>query len=454
MKSSAFYFNSGDLLYGRMRPYLNKVYQPNFKGLCSAEFIILPKSKVIFNEYLKYLINSSDFVEFANNQSSGDRPRVNFNKIKKYTIPLPPLHEQQRIVNKIEELFSELDAGVESLKTAQAQLKRYRQSVLKSAFEGKLTAEWREQQQEEGNLESAKELLQKIQEERQNRYQKELDAWEKEVQLWEENGKLGKKPKKPQKPKELSPLTEAELAELPELPKGWIWQKLGCITGVSGGITKNSKRNKLKLKLPYLRVANVYQNRLLLEEISEIGVEQKELDRILLKKDDLLFVEGNGSIDQIGRVAIWDDSISPCIHQNHLIKARPYENINIKYVLYFFLSYQGRNFIKKQAGSTSGLYTLSLSKVKNLKIPLIATSEQNQIVEEIESRFSICDQLEATITENLQKSEALRQSILKQAFSGKLVPQDPNDEPASVLLDRIKQEKENTQNLTQTSLNV
>jgi type I restriction enzyme, S subunit len=201
-----------------------------------------------------------------------------------------------------------------------------------------------------------------------------------------------------------------------------------------------------------LRVANVYANRFDLSEVFEIGLEKEEVKRVLLRRNDLLIVEGNGSIDQLGRVAIWDEKISPCVHQNHLIKARPSESINVKCTLYFLLSHQGREFIKREAGSTSGLHTLSLSKVENLKIPLSSKEEQEQIVEEIESRLSICDRLEDTIIENLQKAEALRQSILKQAFEGKLVPQDPNDEPAEKLLERIKQEKTKSKPEKQLSL--
>ena len=145
MKSSAASFRAGDVLYGRLRPYLNKVAQPNFDGLASAEFIVFPDTVLISSPFLKHRLNAADFVSYASHLNEGDRPRVSFDQIGEFEILIPPPLEQHRIVAKIEELFSELDRGIESLKTAREQLKVYRQAVLKHAFEGKLTAQWREE---------------------------------------------------------------------------------------------------------------------------------------------------------------------------------------------------------------------------------------------------------------------------------------------------------------------
>ena len=189
---------------------------------------------------------------------------------------------------------------------------------------------------------------------------------------------------------------------------------------VSGGLTKNSKRSLLPFTYPYLRVANVYYNHLDLSEIKEIGVTEEEIRKCELKTGDLLFVEGNGSKSQIGRVAVWDGGIKGCLHQNHLIKARPKGTMLSKFALYYFMSGQGRNQILKTASSTSGLYTLSTNKIKNLYIPNCQKELQEKIVSEIESRLSVCDKIEETVTTALQEAETMRQSILKQAFAGEL----------------------------------
>lgn len=377
----------------------------------------------LHTKFSYYLLKSANL---AKHEKSTAIPGLNRNDAYDEIVYLPPLAEQQRIVAKIEELFTELDAGIASLTTAQAQLKTYRQALLKHAFEGKLTAQWRAANAEK--MEAASVLLRRIADERQSRY-------ESEVAEWEAGGKTGRKPRPL---KELPPLSAAELAELPELPDGWGWERIGQFSDVSGGLTKNQKRNSLPNKRPFLRVANVYANRLELDDMHEIGIGDEEVERVLLQKGDLLIVEGNGSIEQIGRVAIWDGSIEGCVHQNHLIKTRPYPGIKAKFILYFLMSELGRKFIVREASSTSGLNTLSLSKVNSLFAPICATTEQMEIIAALDAYSSQIDALEQTITTALQQAESLRQSILRKAFAGRLVPQDENDEPASVLLARIR----------------
>lgn len=150
--STKTHFNVGDLLYGKLRPYLNKVWVSDRKGVCSTDILVFKHISHISPSYLQSVLLSQPFVNFANIKATGvQHPRVHFNSIGEYQIPLPPLAEQHRIVAKIEELFSDLDAGIASLKKAKEQLKTYRQSVLKWAFEGKFTEKWRNEKPKKGN---------------------------------------------------------------------------------------------------------------------------------------------------------------------------------------------------------------------------------------------------------------------------------------------------------------
>ncbi len=161
--------------------------------------------------------------------------------------------------------------------------------------------------------------------------------------------------------------------------------KLMDVATVSGGLTKNAKRNQLPLKMPYLRVANVAFASIDISEMLEIGLTEEEFTKTALQCGDLLFVEGNGSPDQIGRVAIWEDQIKPCVHQNHLIKARFAENYILPvFAMYYFMSQQGRKQIQGKAVSTSGLYTLSVSKIEELLIPTPPMQLQEQFAAFVE----------------------------------------------------------------------
>ena len=201
VKSSASYFGQGDVIYGRLRPYLNKVYMPDFSGLASGEFIVFARQPNLNNAYLKYFLNQWEFVSFVTRLNTGDRPRVDFTQFADYPFPIAPLPEQRRIVAEIEKQFTRLDASVESLKRAQANLKRYRASVLKSACEGSLVPTEAELARSEGrDYEPAGVLLERILAERRAR--------------WESQEKRRGKYREPSAP---------DTAGLPELPEGWVW---------------------------------------------------------------------------------------------------------------------------------------------------------------------------------------------------------------------------------------
>lgn len=180
--------------------------------------------------------------------------------------------------------------------------------------------------------------------------------------------------------------------------------KLSDVAVVSGGLTKNSKREKLPLKMPYLRVANVAFGSIDVSEMLNIGLTEDEFNKTLLRDEDLLFVEGNGSPDQIGRVAIWRDEIKPCVHQNHLIKARFNKSIILPvFAMYYFMTLDGRNQIKRKAVSTSGLYTLSVLKVSDLVLPVPSLKLQyefSSFVEQVDkSKYGMLNRIKSALLE-------------------------------------------------------
>ena len=196
----------------------------------------------------------------------------------------------------------------------------------------------------------------------------------------------------------------------------WRTASIGDVAQVISGLTKNPKRQAYPRKMPYLRVANVYANELRLSEIEYIGVADGEVEKLLLREGDLLVVEGNGSPDQIGRVALWDESIADCVHQNHLIKVRFGLEVVPEWALYWLLSPGGRGAIERASSSTSGLHTLSTGKVSRLPLPLPPLAEQERIVSEVQRRLSLLAATEASVQTELLRAARLREGILCDVF--------------------------------------
>lgn len=352
-------------------------------------------------------------------------------------LPLPPRREQKRLTEAIDSYFTRLDDAEATLERVQRNLKRYRASVLKAAVEGRLVPTEAELARAEGrDYEPASVLLERILAERRRR--SEASAW----RGASDTGRRAGDGRRGSKYQGAAPLDPAQLSNL---PAGWCWGSLGQLGSVSGGLTQNAKRADFPVQVPFLRVANVYAEELRLDDVRTIGVAGSELDRVRLAPGDLLIVEGNGSIEQIGRVALWDGSVEPCLHQNHLIKVRFEMPELARWVLFWLLSPPGRVTIEQVASSTSGLHTLSISKVEQLPVPIPPLKEQSRATGEVERLRSSASVAAGEVRRGIARCARLRQSILKWAFEGRLVDQDPNDEPASVLLERIRAERETAQ---------
>lgn len=434
LKSSAVRFYTKDILYGRLRPYLNKVAQPNFDGLASAEFIIFSGNKLIDPAFLRYRLNARDFVSFAISLNAGDRPRVNFDQISDFEILVPPLNEQRRIVAKIEAMFDQIDKGVESLKTARATLGLYRQSLLKAAFEGRLTAEWRAQNAEK--LEDADTLLSRIKAEREARYKAALKDWAEDVARWRADGQKGKRPVKPKRPNTSNALQHRQI-ELPELPYGWAWAPLGlCSLGPEYGTAAKSKDTG---KVPVIRMGNLQRGRINWGKLAFTS-DPNEIEQYMLKPGDVLFNRTN-SPELVGKTSIYKGE-RPALFAGYLVRVNQIEEIVSGDYLNYFLNStfasQHSTTVKTDGVNQSNI---NASKLQQYPFPFCSPAEQVEIVRLLDARLDAADTLEAEIDAALTRAETLRQSILKKAFAGRLVPQDPNDEPASVLMQRIHAEQ-------------
>ena len=293
---------------------------------------------------------------------------------------VPPLPEQQRIVAKIEELFSEIDKAVENMQTARQQLKTYRQSVLKHAFEGKLTAAWRESSKFRVQSSKFKNESLKLAAEPESVYQTK-------------NG----------------------------LPEGWKWKTVGDIcTKVEYGSSKKSDKEGL---VPVLRMGNI-QNGLFDWTDLVFSSDSEEIEKYRLKKGDVLFNRTN-SPELVGKTAIYLGE-QEAIFAGYLIRIHYKNDISPKYLTYYLNSLKAKEFGNSVKTDGVNQSNINGQKLKSYPFPKCTLEEQNQIVAEIEKRFSEADKLEESIETALRQTEALRQSILKKAFAGKLVEQDEN----------------------------
>jgi type I restriction enzyme S subunit len=365
---------------------------------------------------------------------------VNKGNFETIRLAIAPLAEQRRIVGKVEELFSELDEGVANLKQARAQLAVYRQALLKHAFEGHLTADWRSKHA--SKLESADQLLARIRAEREERYQRQLKEWEELHTKWERTGGKTTKPSKPGKPVPQSPISAEILKTLPNLPEGWAHLRLGEL--IDEPAYGTSKKCDYETKgTGVLRIPNVVAGSIDATDLKYASFTPEEVQGYALEVGDLLMIRSNGSVSIVGRCALIRDIHTHLLYAGYLIRLRPHASaVDPAFLHRQLLSHALRHQIEQAAKSTSGVNNINSGEIQSLVIAVCSVAEQQEIITQLEEKLSAISALEADIDLNLQKAEALRQSILKKAFAGELVPQDPADEPAAALLARIRAERE------------
>lgn len=382
----------------------------SFPFVAGADGIkVLEPQNGIYPKYAYYYCLSIDLTDRGYSR--------HFAFLKKCQFLIVPIETQQAIVNKIESLFDEIDEGIGRLKTAAQQIQQYRQSLLKNAFNGELTKEWRSKHADA--LPSENELLAQIQTAREQHHAQQLADWQTAVSQWEQNGKEGKKPSKPKAPTQAVKFEE----NVADLPSGWGVVKLENIADIGSGMSVSASR---KLENPitvnYLRVGNVQRGYLDLKEIKEMQIEAENFDKYSLRLGDVLFNEG-GDRDKLGRGWIWENQIPNCITQNHVFRASPFLKLitHSKYISYLGNSRYGQSYFEKTGKQTTNLASINKTVLSNFPVKLPSFAEQTQIVAILESKLTACDQLAAELAKQLKQAELLKQAVLKAAFSGGLL---------------------------------
>ena len=424
-KSTKNRFASGDVLYGKLRPYLNKVLIADTEGYCTTEIVPLKPNLGIDGRYLFYWLKHPQFLEYVESTSHGlSMPRLGTEAGLQAPFVLAPLNEQRRIADKLDTLLAQIDACRERLDRVSLILKSFRQAVLAAATSGQLTEEWREREGT-GKRDNVLELLSSIRTRRK--------------QLYEQ---LYKKTKREERRRPASfkmfPDLEEQRSDLPEIPSDWEWisfgELLASFRSGSAGVPKNEKT-----EYPILRSSSVRPGSVDLEDVRFLTEAQSTNKDNFLQEGDLLFTRLSGSLEYVANCAIVRSLGNRKVqYPDRLFCAQLVDRHLTPYSEICFGSPILRKFITVEAKSSAGHQRISMSAITDQPIPLPPLGEQHEIARRVKVLFAFADRLETRYSMLRSQVEDLTPAFLAKAFRGELVPQDPNDEPASVLLERVR----------------
>jgi len=365
-----------DILISRINPRLNRTWVVGdfsaYPKIASTEWLVFPVNESIHSRFLGLILSDARVRDYLAHNASGvggSLMRARPGLFDSITIALPPRNEQRRIVAKIEELFSELDKGVEALTTAREQLKAYRQSVLVHAFKGKFT----------------------------------------------EDSRRG---------------------------KATLWRTLPVSELLGAPLCNGHSVKDRTGGFPVLRLTALKNGPIDLNESKEGAWDRNDALQYLVKSGDFLVARGNGSKQLVGIGGIVGEVRKEVAFPDTMIRLRLGPNVDHRYFAYCWNSRIVRQQIERDARTTAGIYKINQDHISKFVLPVPLMDEQKEIVRILDERLDCTDFSIRQIDAEIARANALRQSILKQAFSGQLVAQDPSDEPASVLLERIRKERE------------
>ena len=433
---------AGDVLFCLVRPYLKNIalVTDAFDGaVASTAFFVSRPPAGVVSRFVFNLLRRDSFIHAIPTYGSSP-PAARDIEFLNQQVLLPPSAEQERIADALDELLSDLDAGVAALERVQAKLKHYRAAVLKAAVEGALTAEWRAKHP---STEPASALLTRILAERRRRWE------EAQLQKFKEAGKA---PPKDWKAKYKEP-TAPSTASLPTLPKDWRWVRLGeLLFEIEAGKSFTCVPRRAEPGEWGIIKVSAMSWGAFDETENKTVPSSREIDPYYeIKSGDILLSRAN-TFELVGasvlvkscrpRLLLSDKSMR-LLHGSSVDKVWLQTMLGSPWVR--------RQLSRKSTGTKEGMRNVSQESVLDVVIPLAPVAECLELVEAVEDQLSVIEHLEADLEAKLKSAQALRQSILRHAFTGQLVPQDPKDEPAAELLKRIAAQREELARQAQTA---
>lgn len=378
----------------------------------------------IFPAFLFQFLNGQTFQNLVNQRVTGSAtPHLFKRDLRELPVRVPPFAEQRRIVSTIESLQGRNSCARQAIVETEPLFKQFYQSVLRAAVSGRLTADWRAMHRK---VETATELLSRIHTERHRRENSELAKYEAVGKTASSSWHEGYKEPKP-----------VDGSGLNSLPHGWCWCRMEDVGDIQLGRQRSPRYHSGPNMRPYLRVMNVFEDRIDTEDVMEMNFSPADYERFRLEEGDILLNEGQ-SPELVGRSAIYRGEVPGACFTNTLVRFRPHAPLTSDYPQIVFLSYLKTGRFQQIASLTVNIAHLGVRRFADMVFPLPPLDEQTEIVRQVRKNFDQFNALVRAVAESESALSQLDQSILAKAFRGELVPQNPSDEPAFELLEMIR----------------
>jgi type I restriction enzyme S subunit len=412
VKKGFTHFVENDVLFAKITPCMENGKAAiaknleNGLGCGTTELHVIRPPKEVDNRLIYHFIHQHSFRAKAKQEFTGTagQQRVPIKFISDYPFLLPPLAEQKRIADKLDSLLAKVESCKAQLERVPGVIKQFRQSVLAAAVSGKLTEDWRDKKAIGGIDKITKQVVSTFDRSKPN---------EEEYPV---------------------------LRNQPKLPENWDLLPLFYLADdfSYGSSSKSSSEGKV----PVVRMGNIQDGKLVWDDLVYTS-DLLEIEKYKLTSGDVLFNRTN-SPELVGKTAVFKGE-RIAINAGYLIRIKPSKYLLPDYLSYCINSVYGKEYCWKVKTDSVSQSNINAQKIARFKVPFCTVPEQQEIINRVEAFFTLSDNFEHKYNIAMQAVNDLTSTILSKAFRGELVPQDPNDEPAEKLLERIKKERESSQ---------